>query len=335
MSNLSFRILPFNPCRRLSVGLTPKKPGAERTHQCTACELYITETEDAIIHPLIKCLICRGCSLKYGDGDFASRDDGVDQEGYDNHCRWCLVNVGLVRCRQKRKNGDQCKYAFCLDCIERNVPNDPILEATYHESKKKRWVCYSCDKSRITPLVEDAQLAIVDLAGINRMKKQDSKANTSQDSDRTTFDSQTKKLPYQCTACEKTITRLRHAALHPLLKCLVCRECRNTYGTGDFENFDDGVDVNGDDNFCRWCCDGGTMFGCATVKEDGSKCHFFFCFDCIKRNVPDEPILTAQENNQAEPWTWYCFACDKSKLNKVIEASKRAIDHLKSISGPM
>lgn len=137
--------------------------------------------------------------------------------------------------------------------------------------------------------------------------------------------------PYQCTACLGKISSTYEAALHPLLDCLICRKCYTNYGTGDFSHeFEDGVDDQGDDNYCRWCCDGGELFGCARDSGDGDRCHYSFCRDCIQRNVPDDYVLkldTYSESERAE-MRWICYGCDKSKLAELRKTSEAAMQDL-------
>mgnify|MGYP000930936261 CR=1 FL=1 len=144
-----------------------------------------------------------------------------------------------------------------------------------------------------------------------------------------------KKAPsvsYQCTACSKPITTTYEANLHPLIDCLICRSCYTTYGSGDFGSvWEDGVDDQGDDNYCRWCCDGGELFGCMNDgRADEDRCHYSFCKDCITRNAPDDEILKLDglEEEEASKIKWFCYACDKSKLSRLIEEAKAAMKDL-------
>lgn len=130
---------------------------------------------------------------------------------------------------------------------------------------------------------------------------------------------------YECTACCKVIRSTFNANIHPLLDCLICRDCYYTYGDGDFKNsWEDGVDENGDDNYCRWCCDGGDLFGCMNEK----RCHYSFCKDCIKKNVPNDPILKSEEQATLQ---WICYACDKSKIQNLREEARNAMIELNQL----
>lgn len=138
-------------------------------------------------------------------------------------------------------------------------------------------------------------------------------------------------INYKCSAsnCKVTIKSHFDAALHPLLDCLVCRECYLKYGNGDFATmWDDGVDENGDDNYCRWCCDGGDLLGCMNdCRENGERCHFMFCEDCLKHNVPEDAYLNKLPD---EEMTWICPACDRTRLTKQRAKAQEAISDLAS-----
>lgn len=132
-------------------------------------------------------------------------------------------------------------------------------------------------------------------------------------------------LVYKCTACTKKIKSSFDAYIHPLIDCLICRNCYHNYNHGDFSKMPDGVDEFGDDNYCRWCCDGGDLFGCARYQDDPkNRCHYAFCKECISRNVPDDPILT-------ETMTWSCYGCDKSRIAPLIKNAELVIQALNEI----
>lgn len=137
---------------------------------------------------------------------------------------------------------------------------------------------------------------------------------------------------HRCTAsnCRRTIKSHHDAALHPLLDCLVCRECYLKYGNGNFAAmWPDGVDENGDDNYCRWCCDGGDLLGCMNdCANDGERCHYMFCEDCLRFNVPEDEYL--DERKQGSEITWFCLSCDRNKLKILRTQAQEAIADLSS-----
>src|SRR5205809_10602 len=88
-------------------------------------------------------------------------------------------------------------------------------------------------------------------------------------------------LREKCTACDEVIKIASRPDMrtHRLLDVLVCFSCHTKYGDGDFEKFENGVDEDGDDNYCRWCTDGGDLLLC-----NKTGCHYAYCKKCIKRN---------------------------------------------------
>lgn len=130
----------------------------------------------------------------------------------------------------------------------------------------------------------------------------------------------------RCSGCNHAIKTSFNANLHPLLKVLICKACYVSYGTGDFSTFDDGVDENGDDNYCRLCVDGGDLFFCGNNDEMTTKCHYGFCRDCIERVCPKDEVLSVEPDNLN--WKWVCLACDSSKLKDARKAAQTAIIRL-------
>lgn len=134
------------------------------------------------------------------------------------------------------------------------------------------------------------------------------------------------KLKFACTACASRINSTYCAYLHPLLGTLICQECLDLYGSGDFSVHEDGIDDQGDDNLCRWCCDGGELIGCHNTE----RCHHVFCQECIKRNCPNDEVLTIIDLSDEDKMKikWICYACDKSKLAPLRQAAQKAIRDL-------
>lgn len=131
---------------------------------------------------------------------------------------------------------------------------------------------------------------------------------------------------YKCTSCNSKIKTAYDAFLHPLLKVLVCRGCHTSYGTGDFSVFDEGVDQNGEDNYCRWCVDGGDLYTCGNAdRPEPNKCHYAYCTDCIERNCPEDDVLSLDKLLPGSNWRWNCFACDTNKLKRLRQEAQNAI----------
>ncbi|KAJ1526822.1 hypothetical protein ONE63_008390 [Megalurothrips usitatus] len=86
---------------------------------------------------------------------------------------------------------------------------------------------------------------------------------------------------------------------HPHLKVLMCKECRDSYGTGEFSPDEDGTD-----KYCRWCGKGGSLFCC-------SKCVCSFCKPCIRKNFGRAMLKDLEEND------FDCFICQPKPLYKI------------------
>lgn len=138
---------------------------------------------------------------------------------------------------------------------------------------------------------------------------------------------------FECTSCSKIIKSGFDANLHPHLDCLVCRKCYNDYGTGDFSKIPNGIDENGDDNYCRWCVDGGELFGCMNVSQNGDTCHYAFCEECVRKHVPNDRCLRINEMPKAEydTYTFICFVCDKSRIDYLRQEAKEAMEYFNKL----
>ncbi|XP_011259320.1 uncharacterized protein LOC105253172 [Camponotus floridanus] len=104
-----------------------------------------------------------------------------------------------------------------------------------------------------------------------------------------------------CTACDMHIgsapAQIDNMFEHPVLRTLLCANCREFYGDGSFEQGDDATDM-----FCRWCANGGNLYCC-------SYCSNTFCYKCIKRNF----ALSIRKKIEADE-KWKCFVCNPTDL---------------------
>uniref|UniRef100_A0A0K8SXB6 ATRX ADD domain-containing protein n=1 Tax=Lygus hesperus TaxID=30085 RepID=A0A0K8SXB6_LYGHE len=61
-----------------------------------------------------------------------------------------------------------------------------------------------------------------------------------------------------CTICQKDVKHVfllkNKSYKHVFLRVAVCKGCMKFYDDGDFS-----VDEDGDDKYCRWCGQGGTL----------------------------------------------------------------------------
>ncbi|XP_015178669.1 PREDICTED: uncharacterized protein LOC107067572 isoform X2 [Polistes dominula] len=104
-----------------------------------------------------------------------------------------------------------------------------------------------------------------------------------------------------CTACDVHIgsapAEAKNMFEHPVLRTLLCANCREFYGDGTFEQGDDATDM-----FCRWCANGGNLYCC-------SYCSNTFCYKCIRRNF-DSLVRKKIEADEK----WKCFVCNPADL---------------------
>ncbi|XP_068081262.1 transcriptional regulator ATRX [Anabrus simplex] len=103
-----------------------------------------------------------------------------------------------------------------------------------------------------------------------------------------------------CTTCSKNLKSYvvegRDVFAHPLLRVLLCKECCNFYGDGNYS-----LDEDGSDKYCRWCGQGGVLYCC-------SSCSCAFCRPCMKRNL-NRSVLDDVKSED-----WKCFICHSKPL---------------------
>lgn len=139
---------------------------------------------------------------------------------------------------------------------------------------------------------------------------------------------------------------------HPVLRTLLCANCREFYGDGTFEQgnviivfyrvftlysvfilihgcvlsymliyvF---VTFSGDDAtdmFCRWCANGGNLYCC-------SYCSNTFCYKCIKRNFTS---LVRKKIEADEKWK--CFVCNPSDLYSARAVCWALLEHVQTMT---
>lgn len=108
----------------------------------------------------------------------------------------------------------------------------------------------------------------------------------------------------KCTVCA-TKLHLGGCTLkvHPTLKVIVCKRCKNFYTQQTFLK-----DVAGKDENCRWCGDGGDLICCDT-------CSNAFCKRCIKRNLGRSVLHSFESLDDSEQW--HCFVCDPTPIESL------------------
>ncbi|XP_012283973.1 uncharacterized protein LOC105701641 [Orussus abietinus] len=122
-----------------------------------------------------------------------------------------------------------------------------------------------------------------------------------------------------CTACDVHIgsapSQAHNMFEHPILRTLLCAQCRDFYGDGTFEQGDDATDM-----FCRWCANGGNLYCC-------SFCSNTFCYKCIRRNFDSivRKRIAAVEK-------WKCFVCDPRDLYSARAICWALLQHVQTVT---
>ncbi|KAK9078052.1 hypothetical protein SSX86_002109 [Deinandra increscens subsp. villosa] len=98
---------------------------------------------------------------------------------------------------------------------------------------------------------------------------------------------------FQCTVCDKVADDVY---THPLLKVIVCRNCKYRLHDKMKETDPDCAEC-----FCGWCGRSGELLSCRSCKN-------LFCTLCIKKNLGEECLLKARDVG------WQCCCCSPSIL---------------------
>ena len=69
-----------------------------------------------------------------------------------------------------------------------------------------------------------------------------------------------------CSSCPAQINPFDVFFTHPVMKTLQCEKCNEFYSNGLFT-----TDAEGYYEHCRWCADGGTLYGCDKCVESFCK----------------------------------------------------------------
>ncbi|XP_012525849.1 uncharacterized protein LOC105830802 [Monomorium pharaonis] len=121
-----------------------------------------------------------------------------------------------------------------------------------------------------------------------------------------------------CTACDIHIgsapSQAHNMFEHPVLRTLLCANCREFYGDGTFEQGDDDTDM-----FCRWCANGGNLYCC-------SYCSNTFCYKCIRRNFAAQVRKKIEADEK-----WKCFVCNPSDLYNARAVCWALLQHIQTV----
>lgn len=119
-----------------------------------------------------------------------------------------------------------------------------------------------------------------------------------------------------CTACGEQINIHKSGSVrkHPELRVLVCKSCHKYHTSGPISQDADGLDEQ-----CRWCSEGGKLFGC-------DFCHNAFCKTCIIRNLGRSEISNVTEDGKE----WKCYVCDNTLLKPLRAECRKVLDHIET-----
>ncbi|XP_056011590.1 transcriptional regulator ATRX-like isoform X2 [Ostrea edulis] len=119
-----------------------------------------------------------------------------------------------------------------------------------------------------------------------------------------------------CTACGEQVNTNKSGSVrkHPQLKVLVCKNCYKYHTSGPISQDADGLDEQ-----CRWCSEGGKLFGC-------DFCHNAFCKSCIIRNLGRSEISIVTEDGKQ----WKCYVCDSTALKPLRKECQRVLSHMEA-----
>jgi len=101
----------------------------------------------------------------------------------------------------------------------------------------------------------------------------------------------------KCTVCNEHLDFKVQSQCqkHPDLGVLMCSKCKSQYGRGGWDK-----DKEGNDEFCRWCSEGGEIYLC-------DFCTHAFCKKCIRWNLGRKYLKAVEDDEK-----WKCLICDPS-----------------------
>jgi len=103
----------------------------------------------------------------------------------------------------------------------------------------------------------------------------------------------------KCTVCNECLNFKVSGQIqrHPELGVILCNKCRKNYGKGGWDR-----DPDGNDEFCRWCSQGGQIYLC-------DFCPKAFCNNCLKWNLGRKYVKSIEEEEK-----WKCLVCNPSSI---------------------
>jgi hypothetical protein len=102
-----------------------------------------------------------------------------------------------------------------------------------------------------------------------------------------------------CTICHHDLNHpLYKICAHSILPVPLCVLCKDDLGS-----------IKTNSELCGWCGDGGNLFLCSKVLDDGTECAHSFCEDCLTANLGEDTVREIERSDE-----WYCLVCDPSQL---------------------
>ncbi|KAG2693959.1 hypothetical protein I3760_08G119200 [Carya illinoinensis] len=119
---------------------------------------------------------------------------------------------------------------------------------------------------------------------------------------------------FYCTACSKVVAEVHQ---HPLLKVIVCRDCKCL-----MEEKMQVKDPDCTECYCGWCGGTSDLVRCKSCKT-------LFCTSCVKRNIGMDCLSEIQTSG------WKCCSCRPSLLHRLslqLEKAMGSVDFIVSSS---
>ncbi|KAK9292419.1 hypothetical protein L1049_020389 [Liquidambar formosana] len=109
---------------------------------------------------------------------------------------------------------------------------------------------------------------------------------------------------FYCTACGEVALEVHP---HPLLKVIICRDCKFLLETKMHIK-----DLDCSECYCGWCGLSSDLISCKSCKN-------LFCTACIKRNIGEECLSEVQVS------CWQCCCCSPSLMQRLTLELEKAI----------
>ncbi|KAL2095175.1 hypothetical protein ACEWY4_009894 [Coilia grayii] len=121
-----------------------------------------------------------------------------------------------------------------------------------------------------------------------------------------------------CTACGEQVNHFQWDAIyrHPALRVLICESCYRYYMSDDISK-----DVDGTDEQCRWCAEGGNLICC-------DYCTNAFCKKCVLRNFGRQALSHILNDGRQ----WLCYICNPEPLVGLVLACDGTFENLQNIA---